>query len=505
MRHQRELEFKVRLSKADLAKLSRSLHSKKAGSGQISRKELRSVYFDTPHRDLYKAGLSLRVRRDTDRWIQTVKAEQGVRQGLSNPIELEADVSGERPNLEAIRDPHYSRALRKIIGRAQLEPVFETVVRRTMRRIKTNGAEIELALDAGEVRTRGARQEISEAEFELKRGSLSGLVTAAAAILGKQKFDLGTQSKSELGYKLAGARKAANGAAEPPREIAPELACEEAFSILLERAACQIIDNKQAVLNSDDPRGAHQMRVGLRRLRSVLRALRPLVDSPLLMKFDVIARDMARSIGELRDADALIGAIYAPVAEAIGEQDGFKEIQRTLVKHRQAKQASVRTLLTSERWSLLHLYLSLWPQILAEHKELKRPLLGYAREVLSRRWKKVRKQGSKLDELSAEARHDLRKSLKQLRYLAEFFAPAFQREKTTSRFVSRLKELQDVFGYMNDVTMAGQLRPIAAASKDQGAFAAHYIMGWHEAEARHVWMRAGHAWKQLERVPKFWT
>jgi triphosphatase len=504
MRHQRELEFKVQLSKENMAKLSRSLRFKKVDAGEVSRRELRSIYFDTPQRDLYKAGLSLRVRRDTDRWIQTLKAEQGVKQGLSNPVELETDISGERPSLEAIRDPHYARSLRKIIGKAELEPVFETLVQRTTRRIKADGAGIELALDAGEVRTHDARQEICEVEFELKRGSVSGLVTAAEALLGEQKFDLGTQSKSERGYELAGAKRDTKEVAERPQEISADMNCREAFSILLERAARQITDHGQAVLDSDDPRGAHQMRVGLRRLRSVLRALRPIVDSRLLMKFDAIARDMARSIGELRDADALTGAIYAPVAKVVGEQGGFKELKKALIKHRQAKQASVRALLKSERWSLLQLYLSLGPQVLADHRATKRPLLGYARAVLKRRWKKLRKQGSRLDELSVEARHDLRKSLKHLRYLVEFFAPAFQKEKTTSRFIARLKELQDVFGYMNDVNMAGELRHIAEASKNQGALAAHYIIGWHESEARHVWMRANHAWKQLDQVPKFW-
>jgi inorganic triphosphatase YgiF len=505
MRNRRELEFKVQLAKGDLAKLSRSLRVKDIDAGQPSRRELRSTYFDTPQRDLHKAGLSLRVRRDANRWIQTLKAEQGVKRGLSNPVELETDVSGERPNLEAIRDPHYARSLRKIIGKAELEPVFETIVQRTTRRIKASGAEIELALDAGEVRAHGARQEICEAEFELKRGSVSGLVTAAEVLLRKQKFDLSTRSKSERGYELAGARRATNGAAEVPKEIHADLSCGEAFSILLERAARQIIENKQAVLDSDDPRGAHQMRVGLRRLRSVLRALRHFVDTPLLMKFDAIARDMARWLGELRDADALISAIHAPVEEAVGEQGGFKELKRTLVQRRQAKQASIRSLLKSGRWSMLQLYLSLWPQVLAEHKALERPLLGSARKVLKQRWKKLRKQGSKLDELSIEERHELRKSLKHLRYISEFFAPAFQKEKTTSRFMRRLKELQDVFGYMNDVNMAGQLKSIAEATKGATALAAHYIMGWHEAETRHVWMHASHAWKQLERTPKFWT
>ncbi len=47
----------------------------------------------------------------------------------------------------------------------------------------------------------------------------------------------------------------------------------------------------------------------------------------------------------------------------------------------------------------------------------------------------------------------MRKALKRLRYQAEFFAPLFAK-LGTERFIERLKKLQDVFGYTNDVRMA---------------------------------------------------
>ncbi|HKH19648.1 MAG TPA: CHAD domain-containing protein, partial [Gammaproteobacteria bacterium] len=144
---------------------------------------------------------------------------------------------------------------------------------------------------------------------------------------------------------------------------------------------------------------------------------------------------------------------------------------------------------------------ALWPRTLIEHDVLQQPIAAFASKVLQRTWKKLRKQGQRLDELSIEDRHDMRKRLKQLRYLAEFFAPIFDRDKATGRFVARLKELQDVFGYVNDVDTAGQLRVI---SPNGSAPAANFVIGWHEAEARHVWARALPVWKELRRAPRFW-
>jgi triphosphatase len=502
MRHQREFELKIQLSKAAFAKLTKKVESTGLSSGPHSTSKFHTVYFDTPKRDLYNAGLSLRVRRNAKGWVQTLKAEQGVKQGLSNPIELESSIKSGEPQLEAIPDSNYARTVSKLVGHSQLKPLFETRVLRRTQQIKANGSEIELAFDTGEVRTDRKRKAICEAELELRHGKVSDLIVASEALLGDQQVQLATQSKSEQGYALSGEGKPLKQSSAAKRTVTRESSCAEAFSILLDEAAAQILDNKRAILESDDWKAPHQLRIGLRRLRSLLKALRAAIDSPMLRKFDAIARDIARSIGELRDADALMNAIYSPVAAAIGEHGGLAELKKALVRHRKAKQAIVRSILESERWTKLQLYLALWPRTLIEHDVLQRPISGFAGKILQRTWKKLRKQGRRLDELNIEGRHDMRKRLKQLRYLAEFFAPIFDRDKATGRFVARLKELQEVFGYVNDVHTAGQLQAIS--SHNGGGSAANYVIGWHEAEARHVWARALPAWKELRRARRFW-
>ena len=78
----------------------------------------------------------------------------------------------------------------------------------------------------------------------------------------------------------------------------------------------------------------------------------------------------------------------------------------------------------------------------------------------------------------------MRKSLKKLRYTAEFLAPLYPKNKVEP-FVRRLKKLQDVFGYVNDVRMAAELREIAKAhsGEPEPLIAAGLVMGHHEAEA----------------------
>jgi CHAD domain-containing protein len=99
----------------------------------------------------------------------------------------------------------------------------------------------------------------------------------------------------------------------------------------------------------------------------------------------------------------------------------------------------------------------------------------------------------------------MRKALKRLRYQAEFFAPLFAKG-ATHRFIERLKEVQEVFGYVNDARMAPKLAEIQNGQHagECAAKAAGYAIGRHEAEANHVWEGARRAWKKLAGTRQFW-
>jgi triphosphatase len=505
---QRELELKVELSKSDAERLRGKLLVGDLSVGPAETKKLRTVYFDTPKHGLHAAGISLRLRRQNGGWLQTVKADQHVVEGVSNPVELEAPVAGEDPDLAKIADKKIKRVIQKAVQGTTLHPVFETIVRRTTRKIKAQGSEIELAVDDGALRAGQATRELREVELELKAGSAAGLLLAAEKLLGDHKLKFSTSSKAERGYRLVLGKWGAD--AEPEKARAARITCKnscaEAFSTILESATRQILVNRQAVLESDDPDGAHQLRIGLRRLRSALRALRPLVDRDCLRAFERSARDQGRSAGMLRDADVMISGILAPMEALASDKSGFAELHAALVRDRQDKGDEVRAALRSPAWTKLQLYLTLWPPILEESAARKRPIAKYARNVLRKAWKKSAKLGQNLKELDAEQRHEMRKALKNLRYQTEFFAPLFERSDTR-RFIEQLKTLQDVFGYINDVRMASRLIEVQK-QRDAGidaARAAAYTIGRHEAEAAHVWREAPKAWKELERSPRFWV
>jgi len=94
---QRERELKFELSKSDVQRLGGELPVGDLSVGAAATKKLRTVYFDTPKHDLHAAGISLRLRRQNGGWRQTVKADQHVADGVSNPVELEAPSLARNP------------------------------------------------------------------------------------------------------------------------------------------------------------------------------------------------------------------------------------------------------------------------------------------------------------------------------------------------------------------------------------------------------------------------
>jgi len=178
-----ELELNVEFSKPELDRLAGEFAAGDLCIGPAATEERRTVYFDTPEHDLHAAGVSLRLRRQDGGWQQTVKVDQHVEAGISNPIELQTFVEDEQPDIRKISDKKVRRAVRKALSGTALRPVFETVVQRTTRSIKVQNGEIELAIDDGKVRAGEERQDLREAELELKAGSAEGLLLAAEKLL----------------------------------------------------------------------------------------------------------------------------------------------------------------------------------------------------------------------------------------------------------------------------------------------------------------------------------
>jgi triphosphatase len=504
-----ELELKLELTREELQRVRAHPALGNLAVGEPVRRTLRSIYFDTPDYRLRALGIAFRLRSEGEVWLQTVEAGSSETRASSDGVAGDGSAERPEPNLDLIPSRRMRRRIEKAVARSVLEPVFETVVERTTRQLHAAEGDLELALDEGVVRAGSLEGSLCQAELELKSGSPECLLHTAAQLFAAAPVRLANANPTDRGYSLALGRKA-NGQAIPQRAELPHLeaghTCSHALALLVQSAAAQIAANRTAVLETEDPDAAHQLRIGLRRLRSALLAFRPLSDTTAARELERHARGLARSVGELRDADVLIEEIYAPVAGTMRHDPGLAGLREALLAHRMRMRDRVRSELCGQQWSVLQLYLALWPRTI-EGGELSVPVAKFARLALKKRWRKVADSGERLDDLDVVERHAMRKSLKTLRYTAEFFASLYP-APTTRRFIKEIRSLQEEFGYLNDVVAAERLTTICrerCPDNCEAQRAAGFVLGWHNAHAVHAWKDAHKGWRKLDALPRFWA
>lgn len=503
----REFELKLELGECELDGLKHSL-----ASGRLESRQqfLRSTYFDTGNMRLRSAGISLRIREKGGQLLQTAKLKTAVRGGISNPVEIEFPVSSDTPQIAAIEDRKLRKALEKAIGGQQLRPVFATEIERTTLVLANNGGKAELALDKGRIVSGDKSAPICEAELELISGGVDAFADFARQAFAEIPVRFGSQSKAERGYRLI----SPNGSGEPEAFKSCQVSLEtgtsvaEAFSRICGAASEQVLRNRDALLVCDDPECAHQMRIGIRRLRTALHAFRALIDTSQLRELDLALRELGRIVGRTRDRDVLLADIAKPVLARLADRDAARALDDMLAEISVCEREAVRREMQQLSWNGI-----LFKLALISHGAGWRPpqdgasLPEFARRALEKSWRKAEKHARKLEAMNEEQRHRLRKDLKGLRYKAEFFAPLFPQARTR-RFIRNLRILQDVFGYLNDVVVARKLSEVidSKTAREPGiAAATGFILGWHEAVAEREWLHAGERWKRLRGLPKFWT
>jgi inorganic triphosphatase YgiF len=171
--------------------------------------KLVNIYFDTPQLGLASSKSALRLRQTPDGWLQTFKTVGNAKDGLHSRHEWEMPVAGPKLEIDALLracdEPAAADALRH--AASTLIELFRTNFTRTLWHVELGGAEIEAAIDQGdvlaEVDGENRRAPISEVELELKSGAEAAL-HALAAELGKQISGLAPDnvSKAQRGYQL---------------------------------------------------------------------------------------------------------------------------------------------------------------------------------------------------------------------------------------------------------------------------------------------------------------
>src|SRR5690606_9326379 len=108
---QKETEIKLRVSRETLAALREHPLLKKRNKSGWERHELLNQYFDTPERELAQAKVALRLRRDGDQLIQTLKSRGQSVAGLSERNEWDWYLDKAKLDLKKLDDECWPASL----------------------------------------------------------------------------------------------------------------------------------------------------------------------------------------------------------------------------------------------------------------------------------------------------------------------------------------------------------------------------------------------------------
>jgi triphosphatase len=289
---------------------------------------------------------------------------------------------------------------------------------------------------------------------------------------------------------------------------------EQATYDILRECLAQITANMAVVQGLPDPEGPHQLRVGLRRLRTAFAALSTVLDSPEMMRLGQEARWFGKEVGRLRDIEVVKNEIVPREAEAHPEQPGFPAIADRLRREVTKRREDLRQLLAEGRSQAFLIDLSRFVETRGWHVtedldqagELAIPASKLARKALIKTWKTARKRGRRVDSLNDEQRHDLRKALKKLRYEVEFFSTLYS-ARSVKRFSKRLKKLQRICGTVNDASLVKAMfdrKGALRAANPETERAIGCVIGANQVRAKFVWSEAKDQWIRLKRTQPFW-
>ena len=504
-------EIEVKFS-TDLLGLNSAMVSPLFASASPPRKQkLRTIYFDSPSGDLRKNGFILRIRKNGRAGpVIGVKSASSTVNSPFARIEIEVRSRDFEPDL-TLFDNSTAAKLTRILGDHTLEAQFETQVNRQTIVVHKGQSEIEVAFDDGGIITGQSRVPLTELELELKSGIEPDLYDLALQCTQSLPLRLDFVSKGEKGFRTCGKMGATSVKAETLR-LRPRARIDEAATAILSNTLVHFIANWAAFRDAEHPESIHQMRVALRRMRTGLVVFKRVLPPP---EFDFLrteAKRIASALGPARECDAFCETTNRGPLSQDNRQVNCEALLAVVKDCRIGAYRSVVALIDDRGTTIFVLKVQRFLARMAQWNDLPgaglKPALStrkFARQTLDMLNARVLKRGRGFPNITDEARHRLRISLKKLRYGAEFFGNLFDRPRKMRSYIDSASKFQDNLGVQNDAAMAKHFLDKLSETSDRGTDrATGFVLGWYARGTSAADKSLSGAWKKFKRTRPFW-
>ncbi|WP_290051691.1 CHAD domain-containing protein [Amycolatopsis solani] len=292
------------------------------------------------------------------------------------------------------------------------------------------------------------------------------------------------------------------GLPDAPVEAGPADPAVHHVRAKLDREIRALLAYEPGTRSGADPEDLHQMRVALRRMRSVLKLSGTLVGDgaePVRAELGWLGQ----SLGEVRDYDVLIGHLREVIAdfEVRDQPAGHRLVARFITERATAKRR-LTSALTSTRYSTLLREVSLLTRSGAEVPEQPHDLV----DGLAKPHRKLTKAVRALPaDPPDDDLHALRIHGKKLRYAAELAQTSAKkkRAKRIKDLIRATRDFQTVLGDHQDaVNAAERMRSVLESADAEVGFVAGRIAERElarRAEARATWRAS---WVAVDRAAR---
>lgn len=335
----KETEIKLRVSPEGLARLHEHPVLAARSVGQWQTRDLLNKYYDTSDFALANGQVALRIRRDGEQLIQTLKSKGASVAGLSVRNEWDWYLKSNRLVLSHLDDSCWPESLQGV-DKKQLKAIFNTDFKRQFVELRwlRDGVEtvVEVALDQGRVVAGKLHDDICEMELELRAGEPIALFELAIELAKDVPLMPSDISKAERGYRLLDANSYKVSA--ETAQLSATQPVDEAFAAL----AWQLLGSSQRLAEQYRFSGHWKL---LEQWLQQLLSLRALLAS----LGQAAPRSSSSALrGQL---DALLDEWREPILNGSNEQSV-----------REATPEQFANELNHTRWGLFSLQMALWLQ-----------------------------------------------------------------------------------------------------------------------------------------------
>ena len=240
-------------------------------------------------------------------------------------------------------------------------------------------------------------------------------------------------------------------------KLSPSISIDGAMAKILGACRDHWEKNIQPARKPVQADALHQVRVGLRRFRTAVTLFRDFIPVVHREAFIAEVRVLNAALGPARDLDDFIHDLedFAKKRRETKAAADLLSLKLAAKRARVRASRAVAAALTSRRYRRFMDRLDAWlsdRRWLVGKRKAKdggKPAADYARSLLNRRLSKIRKQAKDIKKFHAEELHELRITIKKVRYALEFFESLLP-SAHVRRTKRQLASLQDSLGRLND-------------------------------------------------------